>query len=347
MNMMLLRILLFPFTLLYDAITRFRNHLYNIGYKHSFRFEVPLIGVGNLNVGGSGKTPMIEYLIKLLMPGNNISILSRGYGRLTRGLRFANDKETARTIGDEPLQFFRSFKDKVNVVVCEDRAFAIPNILQEFSQTNLILMDDSFQHRAVNPKLNILLTEHASPFYKDFVMPFGKLREARIGSRRADIIVVTKCNSEISNSDMKDITLAINGIARDKPVFFTSIQYGNPILFGGNFNTITHDVILVSGIANHTNFENYMQTKFNVIKHFAFKDHHCYTKDELVSIKEFLLTDGKPISLLTTEKDMVRLVDPEFSEIVSGLPWFYIPIETVFLKDGSEFDNLVRQAIKA
>ena len=137
MNMMLLRILLFPFTLLYDAITRFRNHLYNIGYKHSFRFEVPLIGVGNLNVGGSGKTPMIEYLIKLLMPENNISILSRGYGRLTRGLRFANDKETARTIGDEPLQFFRSFKDKVNVVVCEDRAFAIPNILQEFSQTNL------------------------------------------------------------------------------------------------------------------------------------------------------------------------------------------------------------------
>ena len=347
MIMMLLRILLFPFTLLYDAITRFRNHLYNIGYKHSFRFDVPLIGVGNLNVGGSGKTPMIEYLIKLLMPGNNISILSRGYGRLTRGLRFANDKETARTIGDEPLQFFRSFKDKVNVVVCEDRAFAIPTILQEFPETSLVLMDDSFQHRAVNPQLNILLTEYALPFYKDYVMPFGKLREARIGSCRADIIVVTKCNSKISDSEMKDITLTINGISGDKPVFFSAIQYGNPISFGGNFTTATPDIILVSGIANHNSFENYARTKFNVIKHFAYKDHHRYTKDELANIKEFLLALGKPISILTTEKDMVRLVDLEFSEIVSGLPWFYIPIESVLLKDGSEFDNLVRQAIKA
>jgi tetraacyldisaccharide 4'-kinase len=347
MIMMLLRILLFPFTLLYDAVTRFRNHLYNIGYKHSFRFEVPLIGVGNLNVGGSGKTPMIEYLIKLFVAGNNISILSRGYGRLTRGLRFANDNETARTIGDEPLQFFRSFKDKVNVVVCEDRAFAIPNILQEFPLTNLILMDDSFQHRAVNPQLNILLTEHASPFYQDYVMPFGKLREARIGSHRADIIVVTKCDAKISDSDMKDIALAINTIAGDKPVFFTAIQYGYPILFGGTSNLITQDVILVSGIANHTSFEDYARTKFNVINHFSYKDHHRYTTEDLLTIKEFLLSHDKPLSILTTEKDMVRLLDPEFSEIVSGLPWFYIPIETVFLKDGSEFDNLVRRAIKA
>jgi tetraacyldisaccharide 4'-kinase len=231
--------------------------------------------------------------------------------------------------------------------VCEDRAFAIPNILQEFPQTNLILMDDSFQHRAVNPQLNILLTEYTSPFYKDFVMPFGKLREARIGSRRADIIVVTKCSSEISGSDMMNIRLAINRIAGNKPVFFTTIQYGYPVLFGGTSNQLAPDVILVSGIANHAGFEVYARTKFNVLKHFIFKDHHRYTKDDLLSIKQFLASLRKPISILTTEKDMVRLVDPEFSEIISGLPWFYIPIETVFLKDGSEFDNLVTRAIKA
>ncbi|MBK5280267.1 MAG: tetraacyldisaccharide 4'-kinase, partial [Bacteroidia bacterium] len=182
MIIVLLRILLFPFTLLYDGITRFRNHLYNIGYSHSFRFEIPVIGVGNLNVGGSGKTPMIEYLVRLFMANRQIAILSRGYGRVTRGLRFAKESETARTFGDEPLQFFRSFQGKVNVVVCEDRAFAIPNILQEHPQTDLILLDDSFQHRSVNPQLNILLTEYAAPFYQDFLMPFGKLREARIGS---------------------------------------------------------------------------------------------------------------------------------------------------------------------
>jgi len=345
--MMLLRILLFPVTLLYDAITRFRNHLYNIGYKPSFRFEVPLIGVGNLNVGGSGKTPMIEYLIRLLKIEHKITILSRGYGRETRGLRFANEKESARTIGDEPLQFFRSFKDEVNVVVCEDRAFAIPHILQEFPDTNLVLMDDSFQHRSVNPKLNILLTEYAVPFYKDYVMPFGKLREARIGSCRADVIVVTKCEAKISLTEMDDITSAIHKISGDKPVFFSTIRYGDPIFISTNFNRITPDVILVSGIANHAHFETYARTKFNVIKHFPFRDHHRYTKDELVSIKNYLTTIGKPISILTTEKDMARLLDPEFSEIVSDLPWFYIPIEIVFLKDGSEFDNLVTRTIKA
>ncbi len=345
--MMLLRILLFPLTLLYDAITRFRNHLYDIGYKHSFRFEVPLIGVGNLNLGGSGKTPMIEYLIRLLMTENNIAILSRGYGRVTRGLRFANEKESARTIGDEPLQYFRSFKHKVNVVVCEDRAFAIPNILQEFPETNLVLMDDSFQHRAVNPKLNILLTEYAVPFYKDYVIPFGKLREARVGVCRADVIVVTKCKAKISKAEMGEITLAINKICVDKPVFFTTIQYGNPIFISKNFMTITSDVILVSGIANHASFEAYARTKFNVIKHFPYRDHHRYTKDELLGIKNYLKTIGKSVSILTTEKDMVRLLDPEFSEIVSDLPWFYMPIQTVFLKDGSEFDNLVTKAIKA
>ncbi len=280
------------------------------------------------------------------MPANNISILSRGYGRITRGLRFAKDHETARTIGDEPLQFFRSFKDKVNVVVCEDRVFAIPNILQEFPNTNLILMDDSFQHRSVSPQLNILLTEYASPFYEDFVLPFGKLREARIGASRADIIVVTKCDATVSKTEMTAMTIAISKIAGKKPIFFTTIHYGKPVLFGGSIHVFNPDIILVSGIANSKFFEGHARKNFSVIKHFSFKDHHRYSKDELIAIRDFVLSLGKPISILTTEKDMVRLIDSEFSEIIMGMPWYYMPIETVFLKDGAEFDKLVALAAK-
>ncbi len=343
--MLVLRILLFPFAILYDGATRFRNHLYNIGHWRSFRFEIPVIGVGNLNAGGSGKTPMIEYLIRLLMDTNNISVLSRGYGRLTRGLRFANDNETARTIGDEPLQFFRSFKSKVNVVVCEDRAFAIPNILQEYPQTNLILMDDSFQHRSVNPKFNILLTEYASPFYSDYVLPAGKLREARACSRRADVIVVTKCPAQISEKDRREKTDLIKKIAGEKPVYFTSIQYGKAVSFGNANPPMMPEVILVSGIANHKIFEDYARRVFHVVKHFCFKDHHRFNREELLGIREFVRVNANPVSILTTEKDMARLIDPEFLEILGGMPWFYLPIETVFLKDGSEFDEKVRNSI--
>ncbi len=344
--MIVLRILLFPFTLVYDGITRLRNYLYNIGHKRSFRFEVPVIGVGNLNVGGSGKTPMIEYLVRLLMTSNNISILSRGYGRITRGLRFAKENETARTLGDEPLQFFKSFKGKVNVIVCEDRAFAIPNILQEFPETNLILMDDSFQHRSVNPQLNIMLTEYATPFYRDHVMPLGKLREARVGSSRADIIVVTKCTPNISDSEMNEMANSIHAIAGDKPVFFTSIQYGKPVSFGKVDQPLTNDVVLISGIANHQILDSYVCKTFNVLKHFSFNDHHRYSTKEMESIKSFVLQQNKPVSVLTTEKDMVKLIDEEFSDLIKSLPIFYLPIETKFIKDGPDFDKRVTDAIK-
>lgn len=231
------------------------------------------------------------------------------------------------------------------MVVCEDRAFAIPHILQEFPQTNLILMDDSFQHRSVNPHVNILLTEYASPFYSDYVMPFGKLREARIGSRRADVIVVTKCPTGMSDEDRREMIGHIKNVVGGKPVFFTSIQYGKAISFGNTSSPLLPDVILVSGIANHNIFEDYARNVCNVIRHFSFKDHHRYNRAELLAIKEFAAEYGRPLSILTTEKDMVRLIDPEFSEIVSGMSWFYLPIETVFLKDGSEFDALVRKAI--
>ena len=166
-----------------------------------------------------------------------------------------------------------------------------------------------------------------------------------MGSRRADIIVVTKCPTGMTDADQMEKTNCIKKIAGEKFVFFTSIQYRKAISFGNVLSQITPDVILISGIANPTIFEDYVSRTFHVIKHFAFKDHHRYTKTELLAVREFMAGHSKPVSILTTEKDMVRLIDPEFLELVTNLPWFYLPIETVFIKDGSEFDKLVKNAI--
>src|SRR5271154_1651805 len=157
--MVIFKLLLYPFAVLYDGITRFRNHLYNIGQKKSFRFQTVVISIGNLNAGGAGKTPMVEYLIRILKPNYKLATLSRGYGRTTHGIRFGSSTENAGTIGDEPFQLFRKFAPEVNVVVGEERALAIPRILYEFPETDIILLDDAFQHRAVEPQLSILLTE--------------------------------------------------------------------------------------------------------------------------------------------------------------------------------------------
>src|SRR4051812_38727618 len=196
--MKIVRLLLYPFAVLYNLVTRLRNHLYDIGHKPAFQFETPVITIGNLNVGGSGKTPMVEYLVELLKKDFKVATLSRGYRRETKGYRTATDSDTVRHIGDEPMQLFRKFGKDINVIVGEDRVFAIPNILHDFPETNVILLDDALQHRSVRARLSILVTEYSHPFYNDFVLPFGRLREARRGASRSDIVVVTKCVEGIS-----------------------------------------------------------------------------------------------------------------------------------------------------
>src|SRR6478609_5114611 len=174
--MSVLRFLLLPFALIYDWITRLRNHLYDIDYKHAIEFDRVVISVGNLNVGGSGKTPMIEYLIRLLTPHSTVATLSRGYGRKTRGFRMATTEDSAKTLGDEPFQFYLKFKDQISVTVGEERALAIPEMLMQTPEIDIILLDDAFQHRPVKPTYSILLTEYSRPFFTDFVLPMGTLR---------------------------------------------------------------------------------------------------------------------------------------------------------------------------
>ena len=340
-----MRTLLFPFSILYDLITRIRNHLYDIGHKKSFRFETMVVGVGNLNVGGSGKTPMIEYLIKLLLPQHKVSTLSRGYGRNTRGLRFATESDTAATLGDEPFQFFRKFDHEVQVTVSEDRAFAIPNILNQSPMTDVILMDDAFQHRAVDPQLSILLTDYRHPFYSDWVLPAGNLREARAGAHRSDVVVITKCPENTSPETRLVMEKSVQRHAPGKPVFFTALHYGSAIAFGAE-QVCSSEIVLVSGIANSKNLEEYVASQFALLRHFRYGDHHRYDLADLHTIHEFCLAVQRPVSIVTTEKDMVKLIDPQFKEVIDPMPWFYLPVQISFLENGSDFDRLVLHSIK-
>lgn len=337
--------LLFPFAVLFRVVTGIRNHLFSIGHKKSFEFDVPVINVGNLNIGGSGKTPAIEYLIRLLKNDHNVVTLSRGYGRRSRGLRFANEKENASSMGDEPFQFYKNFGKEIKVVVAEDRAFAIPNILNEYPDTNVVLLDDAYQHRSVIPHLNILLTDYAKPFFEDYLLPMGRLRESRREASRADIIVVTKCRSDLNETRENDIRSKIAKYAIDKPVFFSDIKYGKPQPFVGIDKLITKKVVLVSGIASAQPLLEYVRANYDLIKHFSFRDHHLYTKNEIQAIAEFIKAQ-KDTSLLTTEKDMVRLLDHKFDTYINQLPCFYLPIEMSFIKNGAEFDKLVLNAIQ-
>jgi tetraacyldisaccharide 4'-kinase len=298
-----------------------------------------VISVGNLNAGGSGKTPMIEYIICLLSANHRVATLSRGYKRRTKGFRIANSNDNATTIGDEPYQMFLKFGKNIVVTVGEDRAYAIPNILQEDDEIEAILLDDAFQHRAVDPSFSILLTEYGRPFTRDYVLPAGNLRESRKGASRADVIVVTKCPSRKLNIDA--LTNDIRKYAGNKPVFFTTLKYRDLVSFG-DLSSPSGKVILVTGIANPDPLYTHIKQHFEILKHFRYSDHHSFTESDVNEI-HFEAQQISDVCIVTTEKDMARL---RSIPSVPRHPWFYIPIEVEFLKNGSEFDTLVARQLK-
>jgi len=341
--MFVFKYLLWPFAWLYDLATRIRNYLYDIGNKKSFQFDSVVISIGNLNVGGSGKTPMVEYLIRLLADRYQLATLSRGYGRKTQGIRISSEEDTARTIGDEPYQLSRKFDNHVKVVVGEERALAIPTILHEFPTVQVILMDDAFQHRTVKPQFSILVTDYEKPFYKDFLLPYGRLREARTGACRADVIVVTKADG-IREEEMEKMTTEIHKITRDKPVFFSGLSYQRPLPVQHE-NQIDKKVILISGIAKNSHFGKEAGRLFEVVKHFCFEDHHAYSRLDIDRIQQSA-SELQIDSILTTEKDMVKLITPQLLPLLQNKKWFYLPVQAVFLKDGMQFDELLMNMVE-
>jgi tetraacyldisaccharide 4'-kinase len=338
----MLSILLFPFAFLYGLVTGFRNFLYDIGLKKSYSFQPAVISVGNLNVGGTGKTPMIEYLVTLLNKKYSIAILSRGYGRKTHGFLLAEMHDDASTIGDEPFQFFRKYGNQLSIAVCESRVEGITKLMKRRPTVQVILLDDAFQHRAVKPLFSILLSDFSKPFFKDSLLPQGRLRESRKGSARADVLIVTKC-MDISDEVESEFKLNLQRCAGPKPVFFSGVGYKEPSALEGG-KLMCRDIVLVTGIASSKPIVDYVSAHFNLTHHFQFNDHHNYSIDDIKVIQR---RANAATSILTTEKDAVKLVGQDLNKAMDKKLWFYLPIETFFLNRGAEFDQLVTMKIES
>ncbi|NNC49789.1 MAG: tetraacyldisaccharide 4'-kinase [Flaviramulus sp.] len=326
--MKLLRYILFPVVPVYFSVTWLRNKLYDLGIKESTDYNFPLICVGNLSVGGTGKSPMVEYLINLLKSNYNIATLSRGYKRNTKGFQLANTKSNAKSIGDEPFQFYSKFKNEILVAVDSNRRNGIEKLKAQ--NTEIILLDDAFQHRKVKAGLNILLTTFDNPYYNDIVLPTGNLREPKSGAKRANIIVVTKCPDNL-NSGVKESIIKKIKPESYQHVFFSSIAYNNNIVALNSTKNIIglEKFTLVTGIANATNLVNFLKDKGLNFEHLNFKDHHDFTpKDiDLLNRKELIVT---------TEKDFVRL--KEYKSLQDKL--YYLPIK-VTLNNEIKFNDIV------
>src|SRR3954470_22925887 len=341
-----IRLLLLPFALLYGIAVAIRNWLYDKKILNSATFNFPLIGIGNLSVGGTGKSPMVEYLVELLQPHFKVATLSRGYKRKTRGYGLANEATTALEIGDEPMQFHLKFP-QVAVAVGEERLFAIPQLLQDRPETEVIILDDAFQHRAIIAGLNILLTDCGNLFYSDWFLPTGDLRDERKSYKRAHIIIVTKCPPNLSVDEKNKITRQIN-LEKKQHLFFTTIQYGEPyhiITKHPIHITQQHEVLLVCGIANPQPLKNYLTVQTGTFTEQAYNDHYIFTIDDLKEIrKRYEGLSGNNKFILTTEKDAVRLL--KFSDQLHDLPLYVLPLKHRFLFDGgTQFNQLMHNFI--
>ena len=339
-----LRIVLFPFGFLYGVITAIRNLLFDFGIKEVFNIPGKSICVGNLSVGGTGKTPHIAYLADLLQDDLKVQILSRGYGRKTKGFFLLDEKSTSKTVGDEPLFYYQNFK-KARVAVCESRKEGVQK-LQKLEKSDLILLDDAFQHRAVKAGMNILLTDYNSPYYNDIMLPAGNLREWQAGRKRADIVLVTKSPTLIAQAEKEEIIQKLKFKAEN--VFFTHIIYSDLKAFGKSIPWKKNEfkkILLVTGIANPTPLVAHLSQDHQV-ELMSFPDHHDFTLEDIQKIhKKFdtFVSDNKAI--VTTEKDFVRLNDAIFTSEIGRYPWFYQQI-SVKIDREQTFNNKIQSYVR-
>ncbi len=317
--------------MIYRIIIWLRNKLYDKQILKSAQFNFPIICVGNLAVGGTGKTPMTELIVENLQAKYKVSTLSRGYKRRTKGFAIANENTTALDIGDEPMQFHRKFP-QITVAVGEERIVAIPQILHQKPETEVIILDDAFQHRMVNAGMNILLTDYHNLFTRDLMFPSGDLRDIKSSSKRAEIIVVTKCPPDLTIEQQRRIIREINPTEKQR-VFFTKIVYGNPyhLFQPKQWQLEQHnDVLLVCGIANPKPIKEFLNQFVHYFEMMQFSDHHIFTSADLESIiSKFRKIDSSNKIILTTEKDAVRL--EKFKLELNDYPIFVLPVKHEFL----------------
>lgn len=342
----ILKPLLYPISLLYGVIVWLRNKLYDAGLVSSIQFSVPVISVGNLSTGGTGKTPHIEYLIRLLQYEYKVATMSRGYKRRTTGFYLAKEGTDATMIGDEPMQFHQKFPD-VCVSVCEDRMTGIPRLLGERPDIDIVLLDDAFQHRSVKPGLNILIIDFAKPFYKDYILPFGSLREGRKAYKRADIIIVSKCPPQLSNAIQQEMIGKIKPLPHQK-VYFSYIAYDTMTdLFTGEPLKITKsNVVMVSGIAKPEPMLEHLRGIAADVHLLRYPDHHYFTAANLEEIKQTITNwDVNEKIIVTTEKDAARLAIHKEELAQWNVRIAVLPIMIKFTGNEASFNHEVNSYI--
>lgn len=314
-----------------------RNFFYDNGVFSSYKAPVKVIAVGNLSVGGTGKTPQIEYLIRLLSENYNTAVLSRGYKRSSKGFVLADQNTSVQELGDEPFQFFLKFRN-VTIAVDANRENGIKKLLKLEHPPELVLLDDAYQHRKVTADIYVLLTAYADLYSDDFILPVGNLRESRSGAKRAKIIVVTKCPSAISEIERQEISKKLNP-NKQQHVFFTTIKYDEYVYAADSKYTVTEirnsAKVVLAGIAKPQPFFDFIKNNNDIL--LKYPDHHNFSDDEIISIKD--KAAGKII--ITTEKDYVRI-----REKFDTNQLFYLPIKTAFIADEADFDELIIKTSK-
>ena len=340
---------LFPLTIWYAIGVALRNFCFSIGILKERTHHVTTIGVGNLCVGGAGKTPVADYLLKLFKTDYRVALLSRGYKRSTKGFVEASEDASVETIGDEPYMLFKR-SPEVRVAVCENRNLGIDKLMSSPEPPQVVVLDDVFQHRYIRTSVNILLTEFGNPFFKDRVMPFGNLREFKSEYRRANIIIVTKTPEDLNPIDKKGFLHHIKAKPHQQ-VFFTTIKYHNPVPLNVDNPSIElsdlKNVLFVSGIANPQPVVDKL-SRTAMVKHLPFADHHAFSKNDCELITStFEQMSGEDKIIITTEKDSVRMVNSAAYQDIAHLPIYYLPIEIVFLnKDEECFSETLFKSVR-
>lgn len=348
--MQILQYILYPVSILYGFGMLIRNFLFNLKVLPSIRFDKAVISVGNLSMGGTGKTPHIEYLIRLLSPGCLIATLSRGYGRESKGFIIGSKRSNVKYIGDEPLQLIRKF-ESIKVAVDENRLRGITNLIAKYEELEVILLDDAFQHRYVEPGLSILLTSCNKLYSEDHVIPSGTLREFRKGAERANIIIVTKTPKVFSPISRRRILEDLKP-QKSQHVFFSYIAHGEPVPLceqdSQQFPSRLVSILLLTGIADYSLLKEHIERYCSSVVVMNFADHHAFDESDIVKIENRfndIITQKKVI--ITTEKDAMRLKTTELYPMLKHLPIFFIPISIEFHgKDKELFDKQVKSFVK-
>ncbi len=345
----LVRILLYPLALLYGAVVWLRNRLYEGGIFSSVSFSVPVIVVGNLSVGGTGKTPHVEYLLRLLKDRYRLATMSRGYKRHTSGFLLADEKANALRIGDEPMQYHLAFPD-VAVSVAEERMTGIPALLQRRPEIEAVILDDAFQHRSVKPGRAVLITDYAKPFYTDYILPLGTLRESRKAARRAHIIIISKCPPTLTEAEANAIRTRIHPTP-EQQVFFSAIEYGEAydLLSRARLSLVGKSVLLVAGIAKPGPLVTHAQQVAAQTHLLSYPDHHYFLSKDLDEIESTLRDWSAPEKIiLTTEKDAARLLLHRERLQKDGWQVAVLPIRVRFLLEGeAAFDEAILSYVEA